>query len=608
MAIVMGGMIAILVKGCGLKPKERIIIEQQEPQRTTCDGLELGGTERLECPEDERGFIMNVCTPRGMVEASNTCEPIPSECPGDRAVTWVDDVEPIIVGKCASCHYSPSFRIDDYEVAKEHIEQILDRVTAGDNNPEIMPPEQLPPLDSDSVDKLIEWRNDGALFDDDCPQVDTGADFRHLDFDYIEAEILRDLGLLNQTDKVNTFYLVATHKYDAGDPATDMLEYVKAMNKGSNSLQVFDDQLYLPRAIDKRRTIYRLDQRSYGIENDEWNLIEDEDKVDIESFTDTGELIKFLTHKRKPWMHFDNFLFVVNQPKVYYDITETPFDCNELLLNVGVDVEAQLAAFEPLFFGFNGSPISIQKNRLVVRYEGTEGYVYVTYDPVALDGVPERNLFEFPLIDGAGSILIFDFAASEIIYAMPNGLQGYALCNAQNILQDAAPLDVVQDNEGIEAEIENALDCHRCHTDGLRIARDQISPLLAEENNFDAADAQIIAALYRGNRAVEASFSRDNGGYALILEQLGSVPGQLDPINFSTDRLRLDWTLEEIAAFLFLTPDEFRERIEFSNDAKAQIGQILDRKDPGTVTFDQLVDVLPTLIADLLLFQEQLGD
>jgi hypothetical protein len=78
----------------------------------------------------------------------------------------------------------------------------------------------------------------------------------------------------------------------------------------------------------------------------------------------------------------------------------------------------------------------------------------------------------------------------------------------------------------------------------------------------------------------------------------------VDPVNLARDRLLLDWNIEQLASFLFLSVDDFKTKLKQSAQGQAQVGQLLSG---GTITFDQLVQSLPVLIADLRLFEEPIN-
>lgn len=593
-------LLSVLVVGwqwlpsCQPQPKKQII-EIDDP---SCGDLRPGQTKLEQCPSGQEGQKVYVCRDEGLQLALDTCKVGPDGCEGK---TVFADVKPLLTEKCANCHFTPE-RYDDLGVSRRKIDAYLQRIDLPSDNPERMPRSPNAPFSFEEKSKLKKWKADGLLDDKDCdnPPVDTGF----IDLFKVESEILLDLSRVESDDRPFTRYVVASHKLNAGDKER-MAEFKTGADKAINSLS-FEDDIIRMDPIDASQSIYRFDLRSYGLTRSDWKLVEDNDDFDLESFTDEGQTIKFLTGARKAWLHFDNFGFISQaKANVYYELADVPPRLGDLLRKLGVNAQAQFRDFSAQFLGTSNSEISLQKNRLIVRFEGREGYVWVTFDPIDLDGVPERNLFEFPLLNGTGGVALFDFAASEIIWLLPNGLQGYALYDAAGAIQAAAPLNVVADTRSpLDPEIENAMDCYRCHNAGIIPMQDDIrNHVLTNASNFDIVDVELVGELYKPAAANNAAFNQDNNDYRRGLEGVGQASGTRDPVTSTDDSFRLNWNAREVASFLLLPEDEFLNLLRRSQAGTAQVGQLLTG---GEITFDQFVQVLPQLKIDLRLFQEPL--
>lgn len=577
---------------CRPQPKKQIIEVEDE----SCGELAIGQTKLEQCPAGQEGQKVFVCREAGLQLALNTCKVGASGCDGK---TLFEDVKPLLTAKCANCHFTPE-KYDDLTVARAKIDSFLSRIDLSSDNPERMPRAPNAPFNFEEKSRLKKWKADGLLDKADCDRpVDTGF----INLFKVESEILLDLSRIDADDRPFTRYLVSSHKVNAKDDR--LKEYETGLNKAVNSLS-FEEDIINMDAIDEAQSIFRFDLRSYGLTRTDWKLVEDNDDFDLESFTDEGFTIKFLTGARKAWLHFDNFGFITQgKANVYYTLTNTPTDLGQLLRKVGVNVQAQFQDFSAQFLGSANSEISLQKNRLIVRFEGREGYVWITFDPVDLDGVPERNLFEFPLLNGTGGRALFNFDASEVIYSLPNGLQAYALFNAAGVRQDAAPLNIVTDTRSpLDPEINNAIDCYRCHNAGIIPMQDQIRDhVLQNASNFDIVDVELVGELYKPAAANNAAFNQDNNDYAEGLKLVGQAAGKQDGVTATDDIFRLNWDAKDVASFLLLEEQEFLSLLRRSQAGTAQVGQLLTG---GEITFDQFVQVLPQLKIDLRLFQEPL--
>lgn len=579
-------VVLITIGACSQLTKPRSV--EEDPGG--CGDLSIGQTKTETC---EGGTKVFVCRDDGLSEILNTCKVTnPVDC------VSFEDVKPILTEECVLCHFTPK-PYDQYEVAKEKIDATIRRMNLGNDNPERMPREPKPPLEGSDKRLLEQWRSDGLKEkNSDCSNTG-GSNTGFIDLLELESAIILDLAKLEGDDRVNTRYVVGAHKLN--QKLDDQISM--AVDKSLSSLSR-EEELY--KAEEVSPGLYRFDLRSYGLDREDWKEIEDEDEFDLESFTDEGQQIKFLTGARKAWFHYDNFIEITQKARVYYDLLNVPNNLGQHLRNLGVNVGAQFDDFSAQFLGFNGSEITLQKNRLIVRFEGEDGYVWITFDPIALNGVEERNLFEFPCLNGTGCNALFEFAASEVIWTLPNGLQGYALFNAQGQRQDNAPIEdgLVQDTRSpIDPQIDNAIDCNRCHAKGIIPATDEIRDhVISNGTLFRAEDRQIILELYKSREANNAIFASDNSVFSGAMGTLG-IDQTRDQITAANDELKLDWDLVEVSSFLFLTPEEFTQGLRGSGQGAQAIGQLLSG---GRITFDQFIDILPVLKNDLRLFQEPL--
>jgi hypothetical protein len=227
----------------------------------------------------------------------------------------------------------------------------------------------------------------------------------------------------------------------------------------------------------------------------------------------------------------------------------------------------------------------------------------------ALTLTPNKNLFKDPLINGTGGVELFNQDASEVIWQLQNGMQGYALFDAAGNLLNAADPNVVIDTETPLANkvINNANSCPRCHNGGIISMQDQVlASTLANASQFVAQDVQLVKAFYQSNTSNAALFKTDQAQFAQALHALGIDPNQPDPQNVVTDQFLLNWNMKQAASFLFLTTDQMTQAINTSPTAKNQIGALLTPN--GTVTFAQFTGVLQQLIKDANLFQDPVGN
>ena len=424
--VILSALVTILsmVRGCSLMPTKTIVIEEgAEPIPVVrCGDANAGDVRQLECPDGQDGKVFEVCRDGDWQPTVDTCRE-PTGEPVDDCGTVFADVQPILTESCLGCHFFPD-KFDDYSVAYGKFDTYMEVIQLPSDNPNRMPKDPNNPLSREQIELLQDWGDNGKK--EDCESSEpVGGELGHLNLDDIENVILRDLSSLEEDDRKNSRYLVTSHKRNLGDPEGKLRIFEQAINKNLNHLNSGGVQGQIHKAQEISPTIFRFDLRSFNMDTNDWILIEDSDHLDLESFTDKGLTIKFLSQSRKSWLHFDTFIDVVGKARVYYSILHVSHTLHEYLEHVGVDVHQQLADLEPFFLGSNGSEISLQKNRLIVRYEGNDDFpfTWVTYDPISPNGVANRNLFFAPLLHGTGGTgdRNFDFAASETITQTQTG-------------------------------------------------------------------------------------------------------------------------------------------------------------------------------------------
>lgn len=533
------------------------------------------------CKPGETGRRLEICKGGGWKESFSDCKK--SAC---EETTFNENLKPVIAAKCASCHAG----FQDYDTAKAKIDQYIARISLEDDNPSRMPKAPNEPLSAEDKRVFNKWKTDGLKEACGADQVNNNP---HLDLDYVELAIDKDLARLNASQQADARYLITSHKSNEKANPDVLRQFKAGVAKSLNSLSLVRN-LVLPQAVDEFQTIYRVSLRALGLKAADWKLIEDNEVVNLVSVTNRGQLIRNLTKTRKPFLHVDSFAFTSHQADIYYAIRKLPEKVQDLFLQIGVNFNDDLNDFEVLQVGFENSPISLNKNRLLGRWQSNDGSFWASFD-ISQGQQGNTNLFNFPLLIAKNRANNFNFLASEAIFSLPSGLHGYYLFNNKGERQNAAPLNVVADNiSPFSPEIKNALSCTRCHSAGFIPAKDQIlNHVLENSTQFDLNDVERVEQLYRDP---EPFFLEDNGRYQEALAKLGILVSEADPINLVTDNLRRNMNAKAVAALLLITEEEFLAGLSRSADGRAQVGQLLTG---GSVNFEQLVASLPVLLRDL---------
>lgn len=570
-------LILVIVRGCANAPatKSDAICKEGEQR----EGL---------CPAGTSGRLLQACHGGKFEETFKDCKP--SDCP---QTVFDRDLQPLITQKCLSCH--PGF--NTFDVAKTKIDEMIRRVFLTDEAQRM--PKGAAPLSADEQNTFKDWKADGLL--PACANS-TANNNPHLTLDYVEAAIEADLEQLNSADQPQARYLITSHKSDEGADLSVLTSFGRAVQKSVNSMS-FARNIVLAKPVDQYGTVYRFLLRDVKLAAADWTLVENADPVNFESFTNQGLLIKQLTKTRKPWMEVDTFAFTSNQPDTYYAIRKLPATAQALFTQEGVDFNGELDNTTALQVGFNNSPIALNKNRLIARFDALNGEMYITFDVDQNKISADRNLFNFPLLRSPSGKSNYTFDASEIIGSLPNSLHFYYLAASKKVLnttvpdarQNAAPLTVVADNiSPFSPEIKTAISCYRCHNGGYIHEKDEVRQHVDENAaQFILADVDFVDILYRDP---EPNFTADNNAYAEALAKMGLLPSDADPVNLVSDNLRRNFTADSVAALLLITKQEFLDGLNRSAEGRQQVGQLLTG---GEITFQQLQASLPVLFRDL---------
>jgi Planctomycete cytochrome C len=294
---------------------------------------------------------------------------------------------------------------------------------------------------------------------------------------------LRDT--IKPADRPFQRYITLVHLHNNPTIADETIRsHRAAVSKLLNSLS-WQAEIAIPRTIDAgSQVILNIDLRAYGWEASDWDLVEkaypygvlhNEDEALFEA---EKEIIK-LTGTRLPVMRGDWFVATASRPPLYDRLLKLPATLGELeVKKLGVHLERNFDDGTLRRGGLITSGVS-RHNRLVERHRTPFGAYWRSYDFKTSAG--RGNLLLFPLgprfRDNEFDDQAFEQAGGEVIFNLPNGLQGYMLADAKDNRLDApAPVAIVSDQSEAAGtpEIVNGLSCLACHSSGMKSFRDEI--------------------------------------------------------------------------------------------------------------------------------------
>ena len=386
-------------------------------------------------------------------------------------------------------------------------------------------PLQQPPLSTQAIDTIRNWILAGA------PDWATVAT---TDGDFISpAEILNTIEThlmsLSSFDRAFARYFTMTHLYNAGETSVILQEYRKALFKLVNSLS-WGVEVINPKPIDPQGTIFYIDLRHYEWDrNDGWTQIEAAYPYHIGFEAPTQSTLRAQLTRLQgettsdiPSVHVDWFLATASTPPLYHELLSLPLTDSGLETRLGVDVDRNLRDAPGVRVwraGFNNSGVS-NNNRMVERHKSIHGAYWKSYDFAGSVGT--QNIFTYPLN--------FTHDGGEVIFNLPNGLQGYYLVNAFGSRLDAAPINIVSNPAASDPTVRNGISCFGCHTEGMKTFEDQVRPVIESNTNPTYNKAQALR-LYVEKSEMDARLGEDMDRYRVALTKTGGVFGDIEPIS-----------------------------------------------------------------------------
>jgi WD40 repeat protein/mono/diheme cytochrome c family protein len=444
------------------------------------------------------------------------------------------------------------------------------RVAAG----KMPPPGEAPrPADAD-VALLRQWIDAGA-------PPETTARRPFVSDAEVFARLLADLDGIDKRSRRFTRYFTLTHLANAGLGEDELQTYRNALAKLLNGLS-WQPRIVLPQPVDADRTILRIDLRDLVWDANTWNRILADYPYGVFPDTATARACSAATATRMPCVRADWFVATASRPPLYQDLLQLPNNAAELERQLRVDAAADIQQERVARAGFNGSGIS-RNNRLIERHDAVHGAYWRTYD---FDAVPQnlvdrpsllpdrRNLFAYPLGPG-GLESQFQHAGGEIIFNLPNGLQGYMLVNAVNVRIDKGPIAIVSDPKRPDRAVETGVSCMNCHYRGILPKADQIRAHVEKNPQaFSRADAELIRALYVPEERMKTLMDEDAERFRRALEKTGNKVTTAEPVMTITLRYEADVDLATAAAEAGLPPQEFLTRLLRSEAAARNLGAL----------------------------------
>jgi hypothetical protein len=454
-----------------------------------------------------------------------------------------------------------------------------------------MPPEgEQPRPRPEDVAHLKRWIDAGA------PAVSTPAAPPHTllaDRDVLRL-VLADLDRTEERDRRFARYFSIAHLANAGLSEDELQTYRHGLSKLVNSLS-WSARVVVPRPVDPARTVLRIDVRDYKWNARVWERVVAAYPFGVRPDGPEAGACAQSTGTDLPCVRADWFVATASRPPLYHEVLQLPDTDRKLEELLRVDVLDDIQQERVARVGFNGSGVS-RNNRLLERHEtGFGGGYWKSYD--FADSTGRHNLFAHPLGPG-GDENTFQHAGGEIIFSLPDGLQGYMLVNARGERLDKGPTSIVSDPRRPDRAVENGISCMSCHARGIIPKSDQVRPHV-ERNPaaFSRAEADTIKALYLPEHKLRALFEQDSARFRAAVEQTGARLTTTEPVVALAARFEADLDLATAAAEVGMRPEEFARRLDGSAELARSLGPL--KVAGGTVQRQVFAESFGDIVRDL---------
>ena len=412
-----------------------------------------------------------------------------------------------------------------------------------------------PPLSPQAIETIQQWIAAGA------PDWDTGPSTENPFLSHAEmlTRVETHVNSLPAFDRAFARYFSLTHLYNAGETREALSAYQIALSKLVNSLS-WGHQVIKPEPIDTQETLFYIDLRHYEWDvQDAWTQIENvyPYHIPFAAPTQTALREKLSTLQQKlncevPFVHVDWFLATASLPPLYHDILGLPQTDSALEARLEVDVVRNLRNAPGVRVwraGFNDSGVS-NHNRVVERHTSRYGAYWKSYDFAG--SADRQNIFTRPLS--------FQHDGGEIVFNLPNGLQGYYISDAGGNRIDVAPTDIVSNPAASDPAVRNGLSCIGCHTEGMKTFGDAVRAAVERAVNPPYNKEQALR-LYVAQEQMDALVAEDTERYREALEAAGGVFGGIEPVQRFYEVFQGPVDASHAAAAVGLETDVFLSKV-----------------------------------------------
>ncbi len=485
----------------------------------------------------------------------------------------------------------------------------------------------------EEVKSLEDWIN--SLKQSDLPQTAASKPARTRPMlsyrDFVEAG-LKDISNVNDLDRQYMRYFSYRNQYNGMMGCEEDKTFMKRMDvlaggfkKLLNSL-CYGPKLVLPQEVEGTNGLMvRVDLRDLQWSADDYNFLISQYFYGVDPGSDASLLaLTKETDTVLPIMRIDWFMANAAKPKIYNQLMKLPPHIRELEQRFQINVDDNIRRRQVLRAGFaDGSSGVSDHNRMLERHEMPfGGYYWKSYD---FGGdVGRQVLKRFPqgpkeLEPFDSGLTAFEHDGGEMIFSLPNGLQGYYLSTAAGKQLDIGPTSIVSFRKrpiGKGVEIINARSCFDCHANGILSKRDQLREHIQTSTLFNKDQQAILLDMYVPQEELDAAYNKDRQRFVEALVKLGvteptpdgsaqsmQAPGNTELVTYFGDKYEDELDFDALAAEFDMTPAELSsaiKRVEDVDTLRLGIDWVTTLEAGGTIPRAEVEQQFPLLLHPLM--------
>ncbi|MBY4892019.1 cytochrome c [Rhodobacteraceae bacterium N5(2021)] len=431
-------------------------------------------------------------------------------------------------------------------------------------------------------------------------------------FEEMVGAAVADLGAIDEQDRQHIRYFSFAHlpmpEIDCTQEGAlrNPMHYIHAgLNKFINSVFRAPTIQQVTPVARTDGALVRIDLRDFGWTADDWRALTE--RVHTQGAVEAGVtaaawdelappypyavsptsdpmlgVIANYTGSAVPILQADWFTRHASEQPYYDMLLRLPDNIAVLEARMGIDVFREIREMRLIRAGFLAASSGVSDhNRMLERFDLPRGgYYWRSYDFAGSDG--SQSLITHP--DGPAEMGLtvsgtapFEHDGGEMIFSLPNGMQGYYLSEADGRRLSEGPTSIVSFRErpiGRGIELVNGRSCFACHDNGMIARRDEIRSFIQTAPHFDIRQRDVLLRMYPEQSVLDEYFRRDTETFVAALSAMNATQrtvagreasilapdGSGEIVTWLADFRFRRLDIADLAQRFFLTEEEFRTR------------------------------------------------